>query len=197
MRFLVISDTHGDIKKALEIYRSCVSDGRKLDGVIHLGDYIDDAENIMEELDVPLYSVKGNCDGDYSGDFKVIDTEAGRILLTHGHGQKVKMTLMNLIYRAHELDCVAALFGHTHMPLVEEEEDLLLVNPGSLTYPGDGSQGSYAILTTTEDGPEASILYYHPAGSNAGGGQGGNGAAPKKKVSGGHLRGILNNCDRL
>ncbi len=190
MKFLVFSDTHGDIKKAVEICRQREKDG--FDAVIPLGDYIRDAEALAEEIDICLYSVRGNCDGDYgSGDFKVIETEAGDILLTHGHGQKVKRNLMNLIYRAQELDCVAALFGHTHMPLVEEEEGILLINPGSLTHSAEGSVGSYAIVETDNEGVRGSICYYQKSE-----------AEPKakptaKRVIGGHLRNILNNCDRL
>lgn len=197
MKFLVFSDTHGKIKRAIDVCH--MHETEKIDGIIHLGDYIQDAETIEEEINLPMYCVKGNCDGDYGeGDYKIIEAECGDILLTHGHGQKVKSTLMNLIYRAQELNCVAALFGHTHVPLSEETEGILLVNPGSLTQPGIIGKGSYAILTTSEDGVEATICYYdsdsrkfaEESSSNAG-------PTKPKKVTGGHLRNILNNCDRL
>lgn len=193
MRFLVISDTHGNIEKALDAYRQAASNG-PIDGIIHLGDYERDADNIADELNCPMYNVRGNCDGDYSagGDFKVLDTEAGRIFLTHGHAQRVKMTYMNLIYRAQELDCVAALFGHTHMAHYEEDSGLVLLNPGSLTEPADGSGGTYAIMTTSEDGVTASIIYYSPSQPRSGSSDN-----PKSKIRGGHLRDMLNYSDRF
>lgn len=40
MKFLVISDTHGDIKKAIAIYENCTD----IDAIIHLGDTKKDAE---------------------------------------------------------------------------------------------------------------------------------------------------------
>ena len=192
MKYLVVSDTHGSIGKVLEIYRAA-GGAEKFDGIIHLGDYARDAENIEEELGCEVIGVLGNCDGDYgSGDFKVLDTDAGRILLTHGHGQRVKMTYMNLVYRAQELDCVAALFGHTHIPTYETEGGVILLNPGSLTYPGDGSSGSYAVLDIEDDEINASILYYSPKTSIADGGK-----TSGSKVKGGHLRDLLNYSDRF
>ncbi len=189
MKYLIVSDTHGDIKKVLDIYRAA---GGKdaYEGIIHLGDYARDAERIEEELGCEVTGVLGNCDGDYgSGDFKVLETEAGRILLTHGHAQRVKMTYMNLVYRAQELDCVAALFGHTHIPTYETEGGVILLNPGSLTYPGDGSSGSYAVLDISGGEINAAILYYEKPREQA--------EKSKPKVSGGHLRDLLNYSDRF
>lgn len=192
MKYLVVSDTHGDIKKVMEIFNAAGGE-KTYKGIIHLGDYARDAEDIEEELGCEVIGVMGNCDGDYgSGDFKVLDTEAGRILLTHGHGQRVKMTYMNLVYRAQELDCVMALFGHTHIPTYETEGGVMLLNPGSLTYPGDGSSGSYAVLDIEGDEINASILYYHPQGSAPEGGK-----KRGQKVKGGHLRSLINYSDRF
>ena len=27
------------------------------------------------------------------------------------------------------------MYGHTHMPVIENEDGILVINPGSLTYP--------------------------------------------------------------
>lgn len=208
MKYLVLSDTHGEIDRALRVARHYE---KEIEGVIHLGDYSRDAEILEEELGCEVISVKGNCDGDYSGDFKVLDTPAGRILLTHGHGQKVKMSLINLIYRAQELDCSAALFGHTHVSLVSEEGGVLLVNPGSLTYPSDGSGGSFAMLDVSGDEPLATVMYYDafargtapqasaPGASGNGSDKSSSGtvAKPATRKRSGHLRNLLNNSDRL
>ena len=188
MKYLVVSDTHGDIKKVLDIYRAA---GGKAayGGIIHLGDYARDAERIEEELGCEVIGVLGNCDGDYGGDFKVLNTEAGRIFLTHGHAQRVKLNYMNLIYRAQELDCQAALFGHTHVPVYDTEGGIILLNPGSLTYPSDGSSGSYAVLDTAGGEINAAILYYEKPREQA--------DKAKPKVSGGHLRSLINYSDRF
>lgn len=193
MKYLVVSDTHGNIKRVLDIYREGGGE-TAYEGIIHLGDYARDAADIEDELGCRMYSVLGNCDGDYgSGDFKVLDTEAGRILLTHGHAQRVKSTYMNLVYRAQELDCVAALFGHTHVPVYDTESGIILLNPGSITYPADGSDGSYAVLDIEGGEINAAILYYNRENTA----EKQSGKSQKGKVSGGHLRDLLNYSDRF
>ena len=64
------------------------------------------------------------------------------------------------MYKAMENDCKAVLFGHTHRALIDEAEGIRFINPGSLTQPRDGSDGSYAIVRTSEDNLDASIVYY-------------------------------------
>ena len=57
-KILVVSDTHGNrinIDKALQKYSDA-------DIIIHLGDYVRDAEYIRKRTGKRVYSVKGNCD---------------------------------------------------------------------------------------------------------------------------------------
>jgi predicted phosphodiesterase len=44
-----------------------------------------------------------------------------------------------------------AIFGHSHQPLVEQQSDLLLLNPGS---PTDQRWAPYRSLAHLELGPE-------------------------------------------
>ena len=47
----------------------------------------------------------------------------------------------------------AAFFGHIHVPVVEKEAGVLLVNPGSLAYPRQrGRRPSYAVMETDGKG---------------------------------------------
>ena len=41
-----------------------------------------------------------------------------------------------------------------------EREDLVIVNPGSISRPRDGREGTYAIVIA-EDGRLADIQFYH------------------------------------
>lgn len=183
MKILVISDTHGSTGKVLEIWEKLTN----VDLIIHLGDYEKDARHLEEILGTPIVSVKGNMDGSYSpDDYKVIDTEYGKLFLAHGHMHNVKMSPLNLIYQAQELGCKAALFGHTHRPAYEESHGIRLINPGSLSQPRDGSQGSYAILHISPEEFHCAIVYYTPS-------------SPKKKEppKKGRLRNMLNYSDRF
>ena len=189
MKILAISDTHKKTDKAVRICRAL----HDIDLVVHLGDHERDAAEIAKAVGTDVISVKGNCDGSCSyDDCKIIESPYGKLLLTHGHMQNVKQSLQNLIYLAQENDCKAALFGHTHRPCIEEVNGLYLINPGSLTLPADGGNGSYAVVYADKDEFSASIVYYDVIEELI------SGEEPKKpKVTSGFLRNILNYSDRL
>lgn len=182
MKILVISDTHGKLNKVRDVLQKL----KNTDLIIHAGDFISDAERLQRELSIPVIGVKGNCDGSCSSnDFKIAETECGNILITHGHMENVKYRLDGLMYKAMENNCIAAVFGHTHCALIEECNGIRLINPGSLSQPRDSSDGSYAVIRTSQDSFDASIVYY----STVMGG--------KKNTKAGFIRSLLNYSDRF
>ena len=182
MKILVISDTHGKLNKIRDIWPKLTD----IDLIIHAGDFISDGNKLERELKVPVLAVKGNCDGGYSrNDFKTFDTEYGKIMITHGHMENVKYQLNTLMYKAMENQCKAVVFGHTHKALIEHEQGIYLINPGSLTLPRDGSSGSYAIIRTRKDSFDAYIVYYSTIMGN------------KKPPQAGFIRNLLNYSDRF
>ena len=43
--------------------------------------------------------------------------------------------------------------GHTHRPVIEQERDLTLINPGSLSYPRqEGHVPSYVLMEIDQKG---------------------------------------------
>ena len=50
--------------------------------------------------------------------------------------------------RAKELECNAVIFGHTHLPFIEELGGVLLINPGSCSYYSQVK--TYAVLTVKD-----------------------------------------------
>ncbi len=182
MKILVIGDTHGKLNKVRDIWSKL----RDIDLIIHTGDYMRDGLDLSDEFHVPVVCVKGNCDGSMSSsDFEIVETECGNILVTHGHMQHVDYDLQNLLYKASEEDCIAAVFGHTHCALIEEYDGIRFVNPGSLSLPRDGSGGTYAIIRTSEDSLEASIVYYNTVM--------GGGSKPRT----GYIRSLIQYSDRF
>lgn len=182
MKIFVIGDTHGKLNKVRDIYPKL----KNIDLIAHTGDYLRDAQALSQEFHVPVTAVKGNCDGSFSSsDFQIIETEYGNLLLTHGHMENVKLQLSNLMYKAMENECKTVLFGHTHQALIKEANGVHFINPGSLTHPRDGSDGSYAIVRTTEESLDASIVYY----STIMGG--------RRKTQAGYIRNLLNYSDRF
>ena len=155
MKILLIGDTHGKLNKLRDIWPKLTD----IDLIAHTGDHYSDAIKIEKEFPVPVIAVAGNCDG-AGPQIKTIETEYGRILLTHGHREGVKYDMNNLYYRALEEDCKAVFYGHTHCSYIVESDGIYFVNPGSLTLPRDNKSGSYAIVRTAVDSFDASIVYY-------------------------------------
>ena len=45
------------------------------------------------------------------------------------------------------------MFGHTHRPFFEDDNGIIVLNPGSLSFPRqEGRKGSYMILEMDQDG---------------------------------------------
>ena len=132
MRIGVISDTHGS---AFGIERA-VRALPDVEAWIHLGDVVPDVRTLEKRAGVPVYSVRGNCDFDAR--------LAAEQILTHQYGVRYDRT--RLFYRAEELKCTLALYGHTHVSLLEASGALIALNPGSPTSPREGRAPSAALL---------------------------------------------------
>ena len=144
MRILIVSDTHGKHEN-LEIV---LQKNEPFDLMIHLGDAEVDQEELAELVKCPVEIIAGNMDRDPSLEYeKLIQVEDYKILLCHGHRLGVNSGLLRLEYHARELEADIAMYGHTHVPYVDQTEDLTIVNPGSLSYPRPwGAQPSYAVM---------------------------------------------------
>lgn len=92
-----------------------------------------------------FYTVAGNNDPG-SALPRTVEWTAGdrKILMTHGHLFRVKLTHAMLAEYAKERRCDLALFGHTHIPADETEQGIRLVNPGALAL------GHWALIDLGE-----------------------------------------------
>jgi putative phosphoesterase len=134
-RILLFSDTHGH----LGCMRSVV-ENRPAGLIIHLGDFSRDIRALSLPPGSPApITVQGNCDMAAGGEtVRMLRVEDVTFFLTHGHLHDVKRTMHTLAAAAQKAGARAALFGHTHMPFCEDENGLLLFNPGSLSFPRFG-----------------------------------------------------------
>jgi len=153
MKILVVSDTHGNHLTPAKILEETGADM-----LIHLGDEINDAL-IMESIAaIPVIKVPGNCDHRSTEPRELLQTIADRkFLITHGDLYKVKNGLNRLVEKAKELKASVVLFGHTHNPLIQKLDGVLLINPGTLMNGSDSK--SYAVLTVTPFKVTAEIVY--------------------------------------
>ena len=141
MRILVVSDTHGNESMLFKAHQQA----GKIDAVIHTGDGELDAQMLEETLGGTVLRVAGNCDHGSTAPRELLITLAGkRLLIVHGDRYTVKNGLEALVAQGKASGADAILFGHTHRALVEQRDDLLLLNPGTLW--GRAPFLSYAIL---------------------------------------------------
>lgn len=136
LRILIMSDSHGrneNVELAIAQVREEIGEFQML---IHLGD-VGDAREIESLAGVPCYIVRGNTDYDAKLlNANVIEAGGHRIFTTHGHLYQVDMRLDLLRFAALENDCDIAMYGHTHVPYLEEDpEDVTILNPGSISKP--------------------------------------------------------------
>ena len=154
MRFLVFSDTHGVRTPMQELYNLYPNDG-----IIHLGDYISDARWMMERTNGhPAYQVKGNCDYGAPGpELQMLELGGVMFLLTHGHRFGVKSGYGSLLAEGKRRGAQAVLFGHTHVPYLEEREGVLMMNPGALRNPGR----DYGIIEIENGKVKGALLHQY------------------------------------
>lgn len=147
MRIGVISDTH-KMNRYIDIAKKYIED---IDVLIHLGDDSADRDRLAQGFDGEVYCVRGNCDmsNKYPKE-QLLEFCGFRIFITHGDLYGVKRGLNSLYYRAKELNADIALFGHTHQHLIEEYDNIVLMNPGSISLPN--FRGRYLGIIELENG---------------------------------------------
>ena len=149
MLIAVISDTHR-VKKYIDLAKNVIKDA---DILIHLGDNIEDVDILKDGFDGEVYAVAGNCD--FSAKYpkeNMIEVNGRKIFYTHGDLYGVKTTINNIYYRGRELGADVVLFGHTHEHGIERTEDLILMNPGSVSLPR--LRGRYVGIIDIDDNGE-------------------------------------------
>lgn len=153
LRILIMSDSHGrneNVELAIAQVREEIGEFQML---IHLGD-VGDARELESLAGVPCYIVRGNTDYDAKLlNANVIEAGGHRIFATHGHLYQVDMRLDLLRFAALENDCDIAMYGHTHVPYLEEDpDDVTILNPGSISKPRQADHRyTYMVMEIDDD----------------------------------------------
>ena len=158
MKILIISDTHGHHNNLEEVL------GRMggLDMLIHLGDSESGEEYISALVECPVVMVAGNNDF-----FSALEKEQEfmikqyRVLATHGHYYQVSLSPERIRREAIRRGVDIVMYGHTHRPFIQVKGGLMMINPGSLSFPRqDGRKGSFVIMEIDADGEVHFTLDY-------------------------------------
>lgn len=143
MKILIVSDTHKKNDTYLNLLRL-----HKPEMVIHCGD-AEGAEYLLTEAaDCPVHIVLGNNDF-FSSLPRELELEIGKykVWVTHGHNYYVSMGNETIKREAVARGMDIVCYGHTHRPVVDRNDDIIAVNPGSLSYPRqENRRPSYVIM---------------------------------------------------
>ena len=150
MKILIVSDTHRNHDN-LEIV---IEQEKPFDLLIHLGD-AEGCEDYIEAMaECPVEVVAGNNDFfsslPYEQEMKI---GKYKIFLTHGHYYYVNAGNSRIQSEGKARGADIVMFGHTHRPVLEQAEDMIILNPGSISYPRQaGKNPSYIVMDIDETG---------------------------------------------
>jgi uncharacterized protein len=153
---VVIADTH--IPRRAKVFPECLLPHlERADLILHAGDLMD--PTLLERLAAyaPVLAVRGNLDPQEAKLPDVLRFEFGgvRIAMIHDSGRK-KGRRNRMRRRFPEARVV--VFGHSQIPWLEDEEGLLLLNPGSPTDRRRQPEHTFALLRGEGGEVRAEIL---------------------------------------
>ena len=161
MKILIVSDTHrrdGNL-------RAIIEKQSPFDMLIHLGD-TEGSEIYFKEWvnndNCVIHVVRGNNDFFCSlPREREITLGKYKVLITHGHYYYISMGTEMLKEEARARNFDIAMFGHTHRPYLEQERDVTVLNPGSMSYPRqEGRKPSYMVMEIDGNGDAAYTIKY-------------------------------------
>lgn len=111
--------------------------------------FLDAGDSCLSKIDLgDILTVKGNCDLFNYPKFRVIElNDKYKIYIAHGNHDNMN----TLKYKALENGCNIVVTGHTHIPLYTSDEEILFLNPGSVSRPRGGSRQSFLILEVDDN----------------------------------------------
>ena len=163
MKLFIASDIHGSAYYCRLLLERLKSEGAE--SLLLLGDTLYhgprnalprdyapmEVAGLLNALEVPVCSVRGNCDAEIDqtvldfpimADYSLLLAGRRRVFVTHGH-----------LYTPEEHPRLrkgdAFLFGHIHVPVCEGRDGVLVLNPGSVSIPKEQSPHSAMVY---EDG---------------------------------------------
>jgi putative phosphoesterase len=130
----VISDTHLP-RGARRLPDACVERLKQADAIVHAGDLMElEVLERLQALGPPVHAVRGNVDSwalqMRLPQLRTVELEGVRIGMVHDAGPATgRLERM----RKRFPDADAVVFGHSHIPLHEEQDGFQIFNPGSPT----------------------------------------------------------------
>lgn len=143
MKVLIVSDTHRSNKNYFQVLEL-----HKPDMVIHCGDAEGSEYALSSAADCPVQIVAGNNDffAELPGELE-FSIDKYKVWVTHGHAYYVSMGNERIKREAIARGKDIVIYGHTHKPVIDIGDEVIALNPGSLSYPRqDNHRPSYMIM---------------------------------------------------
>ena len=153
---VVIADTHLP-RRARTLPEGLVPHLQRADLILHAGDLMDPA--LLEGLAAyaPTRAVRGNLDPPEAGLPETLEFEFGgaRVAIIHDSGTKRgRRSRMQRRFPGARV----VVFGHSHIPWLEDQDGLLLLNPGSPTDRRKQPTHTFGLLRLEDGEVAAEIL---------------------------------------
>jgi len=158
MRVLIVSDTHRYNKNYLDLIERL----KPLDMIIHCGDVEGSEYTLKEAAECPVMMISGNNDF-FTPLPKELEFSIGKykVWVTHGQYYGVYLGTSRIIEEARSRGVDIVCFGHTHVPVLKQEEGLTVINPGSISYPRQSDRKpTYVIMEIDRRGEAHYTLAY-------------------------------------
>ncbi|WP_300382183.1 metallophosphoesterase [Clostridium sp.] len=148
MKIVVMSDSHYD-ERSVEVIRTYIEDA---DVILHCGDGAPDVEILKDSFKGEVYAVCGNCDMNciYPQE-RLLEFYGVKIFMTHGHRYNVKNEYHSIAYRGREVDASIVLFGHSHKAIIDKDQGITIMNPGSISLPYGGKKKTIGIIEILDE----------------------------------------------
>lgn len=144
MKILIVSDTH----KRTHNLDAALDRVGPVDMLIHLGDVEGSEDYIRAAAGCPVHMVAGN--NDFFSDLpreKEIQIGKYKAFLTHGHYYYVSVGTESIKQEGRARGAQIVMFGHTHRPVIDYTDDVIAINPGSISYPRqEGRRPSFIMM---------------------------------------------------
>ena len=148
-KLLVLSDIHGNMPAIVAVLKWAAGEIAGSDMAVFLGDGLKELSLARQQADLSCEwkKVCGNNDlTPTAHDFDVFDFGGHRFYLCHGHRHALYNGFGKLIAAALKTGADAALFGHIHVPFLENVNGVLLVNPGGIGRARSSAGETFAVI---------------------------------------------------
>ena len=144
MLALILADTHIP-RRAKRLPEALVPHLKLADRILHAGDLLETSVLDVLSSYAPTLAVKGNVDGPDVDLPETLELEVGGVPVAMIHDSGPKKGRRSRMKRRFP-DARVVVFGHSHIPLLEDEGGLMLLNPGSPTDKRRQPEHTFALL---------------------------------------------------